>query len=189
MGGAQQASVTYTDVTTRLQVTPRVVGDGRILMTIAVKDDVFLNAVTALALIAPVVSTRNTITQAEIVDGGTVVIAGLRQERFNNDERGIPWLSKVPVLGWLFKNDLTETERRELVVFLTAKVVPSPGQAGVAPPGRAGRARRAGPAGAERTGADDQPRRRSRRRPWCRRRHRATGARLRPRRPGAPAPA
>jgi type IV pilus assembly protein PilQ len=134
VGGAQQASVTYTDVTTRLQVTPRVVGDGRILMTIAVKDDVFLQPVTGAGLIAPVVSTRNTITQAEIVDGGTVVIAGLRQERFNNDERGIPWLSKIPVLGWLFKNDLTETERRELVVFLTAKVVSNPGQAGVAPP-------------------------------------------------------
>jgi type IV pilus assembly protein PilQ len=133
VGGAQQASVTYTDVTTRLQVTPRVVGDGRILMTIAVKDDVFLQPVTGAGLIAPVVSTRNTITQAEIVDGGTVVIAGLRQERFNNDERGIPWLSKIPVLGWLFKNDLTETERRELVVFLTAKVVSNPGQAGVAP--------------------------------------------------------
>jgi type IV pilus assembly protein PilQ len=133
VGGAQQASVTYTDVTTRLQVTPRVVGDGRILMTIAVKDDVFLQPVTGAGLIAPVVSTRNTITQAEIVDGGTAVIAGLRQERFNNDERGVPWLSKIPVLGWLFKNDLTETERRELVVFLTAKVVANPGQANMAP--------------------------------------------------------
>ena len=133
VGGAQQASVTYTDITTRLQVTPRVVGDGRILMTIAVKDDIFLQPVTGAGLVAPVVSTRNTITQAEIIDGGTVVIAGLRQERFNNDERGIPWLSKVPVLGWLFKNDLTETERRELVIFLTAKVL-SNGQAGVAPP-------------------------------------------------------
>ena len=92
-------------------------------MTIAVKDDIFLQPVTGAELVAPVVSTRNTITQAEIIDGGTVVIAGLRQERFNNDERGIPWLSKVPVLGWLFKNDLTETERRELVIFLTAKVL------------------------------------------------------------------
>ena len=134
VGGALQPSITYTDITTRLQVTPRVVGDGRILMTIAVKDDVFLNPVQGAGLVAPVVSTRNTITQAEIVDGGTVVIAGLRQERFNNDERGIPWLSKVPVLGWLFKNDLTETERRELVVFLSAKVVPNSGQAGVTPP-------------------------------------------------------
>jgi hypothetical protein len=103
-------------------------------MTIAVKDDVFLSTVTGAGLVAPVVSTRNTITQAEIIDGGTVVIAGLRQERFNNDERGVPWLSKIPVLGWLFKNDLTETERRELVVFLSAKVVASPGQAGIAPP-------------------------------------------------------
>ena len=95
-------------------------------MTIAVKDDIFLQPVTGAGLVAPVVSTRNTITQAEIIDGGTVVIAGLRQERFNNDERGIPWLSKVPVLGWLFKNDLTETERRELVIFLTAKVLSNP---------------------------------------------------------------
>src|SRR6185436_11650709 len=98
------------------------------------KDDVFLSTVTGAGLVAPVVSTRNTITQAEIIDGGTVVIAGLRQERFNNDERGIPWLSKIPVLGWLFKNDLTETSRRELVIFLTAKVVTGAGQAGLTPP-------------------------------------------------------
>ena len=53
VGGAQQASVTYTDVTTRLQVTPRVVGDGRILMTIAVKDDVFLKLVQRAGLDRP----------------------------------------------------------------------------------------------------------------------------------------
>jgi type IV pilus assembly protein PilQ len=134
VGGTLQPSITYTDITTRLQVTPRAVGDGRILMTIAVKDDIFLSSVTGAGLVAPVVSTRNTITQAEIVDGGTVVIAGLRQESFNNDERGIPWLSKIPVLGWLFKNDLTETSRRELVIFLTAKVVMGAGQAGLTPP-------------------------------------------------------
>jgi type IV pilus assembly protein PilQ len=132
--GSQQASITFQDVTTRLQVTPRVVGDGRIVLTIAVKDEIATERINTQFLIAPVVATRNTITQADIVDGGTVVIAGLRQEAFQNDERGIPWLSKVPVLGWLFKNDLTETSRRELVVFLTAKVVSSPGQAGATPP-------------------------------------------------------
>ena len=95
-------------------------------------------------------ATRQTVTQADIADGGTVVIAGLRQEAFKNDERGIPWLSKIPVLGWLFKNDLTETARRELVVFLTAKIVANPGQAAVAPPGAARRARSAGAPGTER---------------------------------------
>ena len=132
--GAQQASVTFQDVTTRLQVIPRVVGDGRILLTVGVKDDVIASIVQAVTLQAPVVNTRSTVTQAEVTDGGTVVIAGLRQERFQNDERGIPWLAKIPVLGWLFKNDLTEASRRELVVFLTAKIVSNPGQAGVAPP-------------------------------------------------------
>jgi type IV pilus assembly protein PilQ len=131
--GAQQASITFQDVTTRLQVTPRVVGDGRIVLTIGVKDEIETERINTPFLIAPIVATRQTVTQADIADGGTVVLSGLRQEAFNNDERGIPWLSKIPVLGWLFKNDLTETVRRELVVFLTAKVVPSPGQAAVTP--------------------------------------------------------
>ena len=132
--GAQQASITFQDVTTRLQVTPRVVGDGRLVLTIAVKDEIETERINTQFLIAPIVATRQTVTQADIADGGTVVISGLRQEAFNNDERGIPWLSKIPVLGWLFKNDLTETVRRELVVFLTAKIVSNPGQANVAPP-------------------------------------------------------
>jgi type IV pilus assembly protein PilQ len=132
--GTQQASISFQDVTTRLQVTPRVVGDGRIVLAIAVKDEVAVERINTTFLIAPVVATRNTITQADVADGGTVVIAGLRQENFQNDERGVPWLSKIPVLGWLFKNDLTEAGRRELVVFLTAKVVGNPGQAGVPAP-------------------------------------------------------
>ncbi len=132
--GAQQASITFQDVTTRLQVTPRVVAEDRLVLTIAVKDEIEQERITTAFLIAPVVATRQTITQADIADGGTVVISGLRQEAFQNDEKGIPWLSKIPVLGWLFKNDLTESVRRELVVFLTAKIVANPGQAGLAPP-------------------------------------------------------
>jgi type IV pilus assembly protein PilQ len=132
--GAQQASITFQDVTTRLQVTPRVVAEDRLVLTIAVKDEIEQERITTAFLIAPVVATRQTITQADIADGGTVVISGLRQEAFQNDEKGVPWLSKIPVLGWLFKNDLTESVRRELVVFLTAKIVANPGQAGLAPP-------------------------------------------------------
>jgi type IV pilus assembly protein PilQ len=129
----EQTEITFQDVTTRLQVTPRVTGDGRIILTIGVKDETVASVVTVQNAFAPVVNTRNTITQAEIRDGGTVVIAGLRQENSQSDERGIPWLAKIPVLGWLFKNDLTQARRTELVVFLSAKVVGEPGQAGAAP--------------------------------------------------------
>lgn len=129
----EQTQITFQDITTRLQVTPRVAGDGQIVLTIGVKDEVVDRFITLQNAFAPVVNTRNTITQAEIRDGGTVVIAGLRQENSQNDERGIPWLSRIPVLGWLFKNDLTQARRTELVVFLSAKVVAEPGRAGVAP--------------------------------------------------------
>jgi type II secretory pathway component GspD/PulD (secretin) len=61
-------------------------------------------------------------------------------------------VKNIPVLGWLFKNELTDASRTELMVFLTAKVVESPGEAAVssqdlpaapgapAPPGRTGQA-------------------------------------------------
>jgi type IV pilus assembly protein PilQ len=131
--GLLQPDVEFREIVTRLAVTPRVVGDGRILLTIAIKDEVQIETVANTSVVAPVIAKRNAFTMADVVDGGTVVIAGLRQEDFRNGNQGIPWLSKVPVLGWLFKSDLNETTRRELVVFLTAKVVTSPGQA-IAPP-------------------------------------------------------
>jgi type IV pilus secretin PilQ/predicted competence protein len=134
VGGAPQASTENVDVTTRLQVTPRIIpGEGKIAVAVAVKRDTLAGTVTAAGLTAPIVNTRNTVTQAEIADGGTLVISGLRESAEQNTEDGVPWLRKIPVLGWLFKNDLTEARRTELVVFLTAKVVQSTGQAAATP--------------------------------------------------------
>jgi type II secretory pathway component GspD/PulD (secretin) len=73
------------------------------------------------------------VTQAEIPDGGTIVISGLRESTESNKEEGVPWLRRIPVLGWLFKNDLTEARRSELVIFLTAKVIQGSGQAAATP--------------------------------------------------------
>jgi type IV pilus assembly protein PilQ len=132
--GAQQASITFQDVTTRIQVTPRVVaGENRLTLGIAVKRETVAQVINAGTLVAPVVNTRNTVTQAELPDGGTIVLGGLREENQTDNQRGVPWLNKIPVLGWLFKNDLTEARRTELVVFLTAKVIQNPGQAAATP--------------------------------------------------------
>lgn len=132
--GATQASVEFKDVTTRLQVIPRVALDDRkIVLTVAVRRSTTVRRIEAGSLNAPVIGTRSTVTQVQIPDGGTIVISGLREDRVAGREEGLPWLKNIPVLGWLFKNDLTEASRQELVIFLTAKVVENPGQAAVTP--------------------------------------------------------
>jgi type IV pilus secretin PilQ/predicted competence protein len=134
VSGAPQPAITFKDVTTRLQVTPRFLpGEGKLLLGIGVKRENVVDRINTATISGPVVATRQTNTQVEIPDGGTVVISGLREDITNQENTGVPWLSRIPVLGWLFKNDLTETSRRELVVFLTAKVVQNPGQASVTP--------------------------------------------------------
>jgi type IV pilus assembly protein PilQ len=132
--GATQASVAYADVTTRMQVVPRVAAeDGRLVLTIGVKRDTFLGRVDAPSLSAPIIGTKQAITQVRIPDGGTVVLAGLREDNSTNRQEGLPWVRNIPVLGWLFKNDQADANRAETMVFLTAKVVENPGEAAVSP--------------------------------------------------------
>ena len=125
VGGAQQAAVTFQDVTTRLQVTPHVAGDdGQLLLSIGVKRETLGSQISAGTLVGFQVDTRQANTQVRIPDGGTVVLGGLREDTDTQIQEGLPWLRKIPVLGWLFKNDSTSSKRRELMVFLTAKVQP-----------------------------------------------------------------
>jgi type IV pilus assembly protein PilQ len=134
VGGAQQPSITFADITTRIQVVPRVAAeDGQMVLTIAVKRDTLIDRVNAAGLSAPIIGTRQTITQVRLPDGGTIVLSGLREDSTTNRNEGLPWVKNIPVLGWLFKNDLTDANRAETMVFLTAKIVSNPGEAAVTP--------------------------------------------------------
>ena len=161
VNGAQQASVTFQDVTTRLQVTPHVAGpDGQLILSIGVKRETLGAQVgsAASAITAFQVFTRQANTEVRIPDGGTVVIGGLGENSDTQTQQGIPWLRKIPVLGWLFKNDSAIGSRKDMMVFLTAKIVENPGQAAAtpdaspgapgtpAPPGRTGQAPASKPA-------------------------------------------
>ena len=67
--------------------------------------------------------------QAETVillsDGETTVIGGIYVDEDSNTTSGVPWLSKIPVLGWLFKNVTKSDTKNELLIFLTPRIVKS----------------------------------------------------------------
>jgi type II secretory pathway component HofQ len=76
----------------------------------------------------PVVTRRTSENNVTIKDGGTVALAGLTENRTRTDLRRTPGLSKLPLIGGLFKNNNNESSTREIAVFVTARLVTNTGQ-------------------------------------------------------------
>jgi len=137
VAGAPQASVQFADVTTRLQVVPRITADKRLFLSVGVKRESVIALIQAAGLTAPRTATKQAITEILMNDGQTVVIGGLKVEDVSNKEQGTPFLRSIPLFGWLFKSQADSKSESELMVFLTAKIVEGPGQALVLPPASA----------------------------------------------------
>jgi type IV pilus assembly protein PilQ len=73
----------------------------------------------------PSIDRREANTQVIIRDGETMVIGGVFIDSQSNGSGGIPYLSRVPVLGWLFKNKTESVSKQELLIFLTPSIVKS----------------------------------------------------------------
>jgi type IV pilus assembly protein PilQ len=58
-----------------------------------------------------------------INDGDTIVIGGILKSQDSKSISGWPWLQKIPVLGWLFKTDATTKTKRQLLIFVTPKIL------------------------------------------------------------------
>ena len=112
------------EATLKLTVVPHITPDNRIGLNITAKKDEpdWTKATTANQGV-PALDTREAKTELLINDGETVVIGGIIYEKKTKTISGVPVLSKVPVLGWLFKGEKDATERTELLIFLSATTV------------------------------------------------------------------
>jgi type IV pilus assembly protein PilQ len=104
-----------------LTVTPKITPNDMVIMTINVSDDVpdYANRVGENVPI----NTKSANTEMMVASGDTVIIGGIYKETESESETGIPWLSKIPFIGWLFKTENVETTKTELLIFLTPTVV------------------------------------------------------------------
>lgn len=110
----------FKDIDLRLEVTPQVTPDDRISMKIHItKDDIDRILPTG----EPSLTTNEARTELLIDNGNTIVIGGIRKEQESMTETGFPILKDIPFLGWAFKSKVTSHEKRELLIFLTPRIV------------------------------------------------------------------
>jgi type IV pilus assembly protein PilQ len=112
-------AVTFRKANLRLEVTPQITPEGGVIMDVAVHRD----SVGQLTSAGFAIDTRNVVTQVLVENGGTVVIGGIYEQFERNRETKVPLLGDVPYLGNLFKSKSKTTDRTELLVFLTPRVV------------------------------------------------------------------
>jgi type IV pilus assembly protein PilQ len=113
------ASIKFKEIDLLLEVTPHVTPDNRISMAIYLTK----NDVDALVDGIPALATNEAQTELLVNDGDTVVIGGIVKRTENIKGTGFPLLSRIPILGWAFKNETKVNEDNELLIFMTPRIV------------------------------------------------------------------
>lgn len=103
----------------KLEVTPQITPEGNIILDLDVNKDSRGETTTQ----GVAIDTKHVKTQILIENGGTVVIGGIFEMEETNQENKIPIIGDVPVVGNLFKSRTKESTKREMLVFITPKVI------------------------------------------------------------------
>ena len=122
----QGTQTTFVDANLELNVTPQITSRDpkEIGKQIMMRVRATRNAVGARSNPAgPSIDRREANTQVIVRDGETMVIGGVFIDTQNNNVQGVPYLSRIPVLGWLFKNKSESVSKQELLIFLTPTIV------------------------------------------------------------------
>lgn len=118
-----QVQFRQTGVT--LQVTPRVGRDGLVFMEI--EQEVSSPSTGGVQVGGNVSVDTNTLnTEVAVQSGDTIMLAGMILQNREDSKSGLPFISRLPVLGSLFGNQSSETVRRELLIFITPTVIRDP---------------------------------------------------------------
>ncbi|MDD5565133.1 MAG: type IV pilus secretin PilQ, partial [Thermoanaerobaculaceae bacterium] len=116
-------TVQYIDATLSLDVTPQITAEGTVLLDIDLKKREPLAGINLQGGTNAPISTRDAKTRVMVRDGGTTVIGGIYQLTDNDQQNGIPGLSKIPIIGALFRNHAMDTKHDELLIFITPRII------------------------------------------------------------------
>jgi len=122
-GGAQGGAITvaFIDANLQLDVTPQITNEGTIIMDLKVEkaEADFTRTVNG----TPTIIRKAIETQVLVKDGGTAVLGGVYITNSSTGQTGVPFLSKIPLIGFLFRNDTKAEKNVELLIFITPRVI------------------------------------------------------------------
>ena len=119
---AQGVNTTFVEARLQLDVTPHITSDGSVLMAIKATNNQPDPANTG-ANGQPAIQKKEAETQVLVKDGDTTVIGGIYVRRGSTNEAGVPWLMKIPIIGFFFKSTTVAENRQELLIFITPRIV------------------------------------------------------------------
>ena len=114
-------TVTFQDAALTLTVTPQITAADTVIMQIELDNDVadFSRSVNGI----PPIITQSASTTLQVGDGDTTVIGGIFESIETERRRRTPGLSRIPLLGWLFKNESNTESSDELLIFVTPHII------------------------------------------------------------------
>lgn len=120
-GGVNAVSTTeFIDATLSLDVTPSITPDGKVQMNLNITSD----SPGAPTPTSQLTINKNSINTNVLVDNGeTVVLGGIFEQQTANQQTKVPFLGDIPYLGRLFRKDIKSDNKRELLIFVTPRIV------------------------------------------------------------------
>jgi type IV pilus assembly protein PilQ len=112
-------SITFRKATLSLKVKPQVTPDDNVVMQLEVHKD----SVGVPTTSGPSIDTKQVTTQVLVENGGTVGIGGIFQQTEQKTVNKIPLLGDIPIVGALFKNEVNQNDRNELLIFITPRIL------------------------------------------------------------------
>ncbi len=111
----------YRDVGVKLKVTPQITSDN--MVTLSIEQEIKQVADSSVGSTAPTTLTRSTNTSVKLKNHSIMVISGMIRDDSSRSLSGIPGLSQIPVLGWLFKRETSRVNKTNVMLFITAHII------------------------------------------------------------------
>lgn len=122
-GKDETATVEFKEAVLGMQITPEVLGGGNVRLTIQLSQNVPGKALQKGSNVPISIDKQEISTRVTVRDGQTLALGGIFQQNQNNQRNKVPILGNIPFFGQLFRHDSRQQNKRELVIFITPRLI------------------------------------------------------------------